>query len=196
MGLGTTARATATATVAGIGSITSLTITSPGVGYTSSNPPVVLFGDPLIEREEIGVSSYAGDSGVIVGFGTTTFVSQTQFIFDLFIPVDSYLRHDEISGYAYTISGITTSDYFVTFNTNIGVANTERTSYRSNNSVVAIGTQFVDNVYEVADYQIVEKNIVGVGTTYVKRIFTNVSGVSSDITQFFSSTVLTFDSDV
>mgnify|MGYP001551685019 CR=1 FL=1 len=43
---------------------------------------------------------------------------------------------------------------------------------------------------------VVEKNIVGVGTTYVKRIFTNVAGISSDITQFFSSTVLTFDSDV
>ena len=65
VGLGTTARATATATIAGIGSVASLSITSPGVGYTSSNPPVVLFGDPLIEREKIGVSSYAGDSGVI-----------------------------------------------------------------------------------------------------------------------------------
>ena len=196
VGLGTTARATATATIAGIGSVASLSITSPGVGYTSSNPPVVLFGDPLIEREKIGVSSYAGDSGVIVGFGTTTFGSQTQFIFDLFVPVDSYLRHDEISGYASTISGITTSDYFVTFNTNVGSANTERTSYRTDNSIVAIGTQFIDNVYEVADYQVIEKNIVGVGSTYVKRIFTNIAGVSSDISEFFSSTTLTFDSDV
>ena len=69
VGIGTTQRASATATVSS-GSVNSVTVVNPGLGYTTSNPPSVLIEDPRTIREEIGVSSYRGDYGIIVGFGT------------------------------------------------------------------------------------------------------------------------------
>ena len=71
-----------------------MAITNPGLGYTQTNPPLVLFSPPTRGVEENKVVSYNGDSGVIVGFGTTSVgIGTTQFIFDLHIPNDSFLRN-------------------------------------------------------------------------------------------------------
>ncbi len=51
-GVGTTARALATATVTN-GVVSGITVTSPGVAYTSGNPPQVLIASPNYTREEI-----------------------------------------------------------------------------------------------------------------------------------------------
>ena len=51
----------------------------------------------------------------------------------------------------------------------------------------------LDNIYQVASTQTVNVNVIGVGTTAVRRVFTNIVGYS---TESFSSTLITFDSTV
>ena len=103
--------------------VDTITITNAGTGYTTTNPPVVSIGAPEAVRSfKTDVDSYAGDFGTIVGFGTTTVSGKNQVIFDFYIPADSPLR--EVSGAyglvstATTVSGITTGDFFVSYNTN------------------------------------------------------------------------------
>ena len=73
-------------------------------------------------EEENTVGSYGGDSGIIVGFGTTTVgvATRYQLVFDLHIPASSDLRNSNITGTAVTISGISTGDYFIVNDSNVG----------------------------------------------------------------------------
>jgi hypothetical protein len=200
IGFGTTAAqntAVASATVSG-GVVTGITVTFGGGGYISTTPPQVLIESPGIIKETGGVASYAGDSGVIVGFGTTTISSADQIIFDLHIPTNSYLRDTSVVGTALTLSGIGTGDYFLVYDSNVGFATTSITSRDTSNNVIGIGTNFVDNVYQVesvSNVSVANTAIgiatVGAGTTIVRRIFARISGIS---TINFSSTNITFDS--
>ena len=185
VGIGTTQKATATATLTS-GSVTSISIVSSGTGYTSTNPPAVLIEPPTLLNEVADTVNYSGDSGVIVGFGTTALES----IFDLFIPTDSFLRDNTLVGSAITISGISTGDFFIVYNSNIGSASTVINSLNSSNEIIGIGTQFLDNVYQVSSYSDIQVNITGVGTTSVRRVYVK-TGIS---TVDFSSTSITFDS--
>ena len=189
VGLGTVATFTSTISVGGTVSLVS--VVNAGSGYTSSNPPLVIIEPPIPKTEVIAGVTYNGDFGVIVGFGRTTITSLTKMIFDLHIPSDSYLRNSTIVGTAYTLSSISSGDYFVVYDSNIGVASTNVVSRRIDGSSIGIGTQFIDNVYQIDTTEIIEKNIAGIGITYVKRIFTRISGIS---TIAFDSTNITFDS--
>ena len=66
---------------------------NPGSGYTSTNPPLVLIGPPARQTESCDViqnTGYSGDSGIIVGLGTTSVgVGSTGLMFHLHIPLDS-----------------------------------------------------------------------------------------------------------
>ena len=189
VGVGSTA--TATATVAVDGTISGFTITNPGSGYTNTNPPVVLISPPPYSRdEEIDVTDYKGDSGVIVGFGTTTVgAATTQFIFDLHIPYDSVLRNSRISGAAQTLSTINPNDYFIVTNSNIGSASTSIISIDPyDSSTAGIGTSYIDNVYVVQSVENVERSITGIGTTVFRRVFVNVNDSFSYGTPFSVST--------
>ncbi|MAG49890.1 hypothetical protein CMO86_09670, partial [Candidatus Woesearchaeota archaeon] len=96
--------ATARVTISAGGTISALTLTNVGTGYTTDKPPVVLISPPTDEEEENLITNYFGDSGVIVGFGTTTVSGvTTQFIFDLHIPYESKLRETTIVGTAVTL---------------------------------------------------------------------------------------------
>jgi hypothetical protein len=202
IGFGTTAAqntAVASATVSG-GVVTGITVTFGGGGYISTTPPQVLIESPGIIKETGGVASYAGDSGVIVGFGTTTVSSVDKIIFDLHIPTNSYLRDTSVVGTALTLSGIGTGDYFLVYDSNVGFATTSITSRDTSNNIIGIGTNFVDNVYQVesvSNVSVANTAIgiatVGAGTTIVKRILARISGIS---TVDFSSTNITFDSTV
>ena len=78
VGVGSTSTTAFGAPIIGAdGTITGIAITSVGAGYTSSNPPMVLISPPVWSEEENKVDYYQGDSGIIVGFGTTTTVSYT-----------------------------------------------------------------------------------------------------------------------
>jgi hypothetical protein len=190
IGIGTAS--TATVSISS-GSVTSIDIVNPGTGYTFTNPPIVLIESPTVIKETNKVSDYQGDSGIIVGFGTTTVGSVNKIILDLFIPEDSYLRQQVLTGTAVTISSLNTGDYFVVYNSNVGFASTSIVSFDINGNSIGVGTEFIDNVYQVESSEIIEREIVGIGTTYLNRIFINTSPFNSDS---FSSTLITFDSSV
>ena len=67
-------------------------------------------------------------------------------------------------------------------------------------NAIGVSTQFVDNVYQVYSSEIIETNVIGVGVTYVNRIFTNVGIYNaesfSSLTITFDSTSYTFDSGI
>ena len=88
---------------------------------------MVLISPPVWSEEENKVDYYQGDSGIIVGFGTTTIGAGStnyQLIFDLHIPLTSDLRDSNITGTAVTISGISTGDFFIVNNSTVGSATT------------------------------------------------------------------------
>lgn len=200
IGFGTTAAqntALASATVSG-GVVTGIAVTFGGGGYISTTPPQVLIESPGIIKETNTVTSYVGDSGVIVGFGTTTVSSIDKIIFDLHIPTNSYLRDTSVVGTALTLSGIGAGDYFLVYDSNVGFATTSIISKDINNNIIGIGTNFVDNVYQVesvSNVSVANTTIgiatVGAGTTIVRRILARISGIS---TVTFSSSNITFDS--
>ena len=153
-----------------------MTLTNVGTGYTTDKPPVVLISPPTDEEEENLITNYLGDSGVIVGFGTTTVSGvTTQFIFDLHIPYESELRETTIVGTAVTLSSLGVNDYFIVSNSNVGSATTSITSIdHIDSSTAGVGKSFVDNVYVVQSVQNVERNIIGIGTSVFRRVFVNV----------------------
>ena len=173
VGLGTTAIGISSITA---GVVTSITLTNSGTGYTSTNPPQVLISPPVLVVETDSVSSYEGDYGIVVGFGTTTQSSIDKFVFDFHLPQDSYLRNTSYVGTAITISQVDANDYFVVYNSNIGIASTNITSRDIDNIDIGIGTVFVDNVYQVDSASTVESNIIGIGITHVRRVYARVVG--------------------
>ena len=158
--------------------------------YTTSTPPSVLIGPPTKETETNDVFSYEGDSGIIVGLGTTVVgVGTTQMIFDFHIPYDSVLRDSTIVGTAITLSSISVDDYFIVRNSSVGIATTSITSlYSDNSTVIGIGTEFSDNVYAVDSVQLVSKGVAGVSTV-VKRVFANVTNVPAGVVGITTSVV-------
>lgn len=171
IGVGTTATITASVTS---GIVTSLTISNPGSGYTSTNPPQILIEYPSLKYEKIEDVSYEGDFGIIVGINTTSVgVASTGITFDLFVPTNSYLRDTNLTvGIATTgISGIKTDYYFTVFNSNIGMG---VNSLNSSNNIVGVGTTCLDNVYQVAAVSIAQTTVPGVGLTNVSRVTVSV----------------------
>ena len=80
VGLDTTARATATATVSVAGTVSAISVGSTvGFGYTNQSSPIVLISPPTIEQEKNTIVSYEGDFGLITGIGTT---STTEILLD------------------------------------------------------------------------------------------------------------------
>ena len=178
VGLGTTARATATATLTG-DTVSSITVSTPGVGYTRTSVPQVLIEAPKLTRETNRTSLYEGDFGEIVGLTSTSVgVASTGFVMDLFIPVDSFLRNTKVVGAAVTLSDISTGDYFTVKNSNVGSGVTSL--YQTGNAL-GVTTQFLDSVYEVAAVSVATTAVAGVGITYVKRVTVSVEDLG-DIT--------------
>ncbi len=189
-GGGSTGVGLATANISSAGTVTSVIIsyggTDTGFAYTSTNPPAVLIQPPIIEREKINVDSYEGDSGVIVGVGTTTSGSQQQFYFDLFIPQGSYLRDTNIVSTAVTVSGLGTDDYFVAFDTNASIGSTFATESGDGTTTVGIGTTQLDAVYRVKSVETRTMVNVTAGSTIgfstdVRRVFVNIDSYNIGI---------------
>ena len=173
------------------GIVTSVNIINPGSGYTTDSQPLVLVETPTLPREVKSVISYSGDNGIIVGFGTTTITNIDKFIFDFYIPENSFLRNSTLVGSAITISSINTGDYFIVYESTAGVASTSIYSRSLEYDFVGYGTQFIDNVYQVDSAETVVKNISGLGTVYARRVFTRISGIG---TVNYSSTLVSYDS--
>ena len=198
VGLGSTLRASAYASITS-GIVTSIKVTNPGVGYTRSNPPVVLVASPAATYETFSNVQYEGDFGIIVGIGSLKVGVTTAIYLDLFVPPNSPLRNSKINpvGIASTgISGIQTGYYLSVSNSNFGKA---LNSIRDDGSLIGIGTTCIDNVYQVLSNQVVSTQIAGIGTTSVTRIYVGVASYSGfNFNQYssytFDSTFVTFDS--
>jgi hypothetical protein len=178
VGLGITQRASAISSITS-GIVTSITVTSPGTAYTSTNPPVVLIENPKVSNyiEDISSVTYEGDFGIISGISTTSVgVASTGIVFDLVIPSNSFLRDSSIVGTAITVSGIKTDYYFVVYNSNIGNG---VISLRQDGSVVGIGSTFLDNVYSVSAVSIAQTSVVGFGITYVAKVTVSVANYNN-----------------
>ena len=179
VGLGSTQRATATSSITA-GIVTTITVTTPGTGYTSTNAPSVLIESPVTKREKVNSATYTGDFGIIVGVNSTSVgVASTGIVFDLHVPMNSFLRDTSIVGTAVTLSGISTEYYFVVSNSNIGSGITGITT--SSGVTVGIATQFIDSIYEVASVSIAQTHVyisdpaVGTGLTSIARVVVGVS---------------------
>jgi len=216
VGLGSTATATAVVTN---DTVTSINVSYGGTGYTTA--PQVLIDPPPLVSETNDVLSYNGDSGTVVGFGTTVASNIDKLIFDFHIPQNSYFRDSSIVGTAITVSGISVGDYFVIDNSNVGFAETAIVSRGIDNSNVgfaetaivsrgidntAVGTgiSFFDNVYQVESATVVSIantsigiSTVGTALTSIVRVETRISGLStfnfSNSQAYWDSTVYTFD---
>jgi len=200
VGLGSTQRASVLSVVSSAGTVSNIVVSSPGTGYTTSNPPVVLIEPPAVTKETIDSVSYIGDFGTIVGYGISTISGSDKNIFDLYIPQDSFLRDTDVVGTAITVSQIQVGDFFVVQNSNVGAASTNFFTYRTNGSIIGLSTQYVDGIYQVDTIETHYKNVVGVGTTVIKRVFAVVeptTGISTigmgSSTIFFDSTYYTWD---
>ena len=217
VGLGTTLRATATASITS-GIVTTITVSyggtsefnTTGTGYTSANPPLVLISPPTTPSviEKNTVSNYFGDQGVIVGFGTTASGANNQAVFQFFIPAESPLRDGDITNPGLgnsALSGIQTGDYFVVRNSTVGIGSTTFATARRDGTQIGFTTHFIlngdyvgnniDCVYQVADYHDVETFITGHGypsgvTTHVRQVNANISGIG---TIKFDVSTITFD---
>ena len=182
MGLGSTSVGSAVASISS-GIVTTLNLSGYGTGYTSV--PDVLIEPPKQVSEKINVLSYTGDYGVVVGVGTTVSSSQNQFIFDLYIPTDSYMRDTDVVGSAITVSGLSTGDFLTVYDTSISIGGTFNSEY-TNSNPIGIGTTFLDCVYQVESVEtrtmtnVTAGSSVGI-TTEVRRIFVNVDTVGTGI---------------
>ena len=128
----------------------------------------------VVERNN--AQEYAGDFGRIVGYGLQEFGGVDEITVDLYIPEDSYMRDPVRLGAAATsICGLSTGDFFVISDSNVGFANTTNISVGINTGeIIGVGTQYIDNIYQVKDLAIVSSTIPGIGTTSVLRVGTNI----------------------
>ena len=177
-GIGTTARATATATLTD-GVVSAITVTSPGLAYTSGKPPQVIISQPTYIREENSIDSYNGDYGIVSGVGIVTNIAGIGMTyglaFDMWIPATSPLRDSAIvTPDPISVSGLTTGHYFMVKGSNIGSG---VTSLDASGHSIGIGTTALDNIYQVSHY--VGLSTVGFGSTVpgtnnLRRVFTAV----------------------
>jgi len=176
IGFGSTLAARATASISS-GIVTTITVTSPGSFYTTTNPPQVLIETPDVKSFTLDNVIYQGDFGVITGIASTSIIgiATIGLALDLYIPRNSYLRNPAIVGTAITMSGIQTGYYFVIDNSNVG---NSPTTYDINNNVIGIGSTYLDNVYQVAQVSTASSTIAGVGVTFIKRVVVRVSNNS------------------
>ena len=156
--------ALATATITN-GSITSVNVTNPGVGYTRSNPPKVIVATPKGSNEVItGIANTAGFSGIITGISTAVGTSGNPLALKFFANIPGG-----------TFGGLTNGYPIYIYDTSVGTGVTSIDS--GNSAVVGIGTTYLDNVYYVRSLSSSgtnaeflanvdsNSNIVGIATT-------------------------------
>ena len=177
-GVGTTSgNATANATVSAAGTISAISVSYAGFGYTNTNPPLVMIEPESVTQDTLTSIKYDGDFGHIVGIATTAVAGVgTAFQLDLFIPKDSVLRDTSVVGTAVTVSGIGSGHYFTTFETNIGSG---LTSYENaiGTSPVGVGTSFIDNIYKVHSAKTIQGPVLGIGATTLRRVTVSVNSI-------------------
>jgi len=150
--------AAATAIVGAGGTIESISITNPGFGYSVA--PKVFIETPSPLKERFSSCKIEGDFGLVVGVGTSAVGVGTT--------TPRLLFTVETTTPGLTITGVSTGDYFVIKNSNIGNGTT---SILSDGTVIGIGATYLDNVYRVDD-------ITRVGSSSTVTIHSNISSLT------------------
>lgn len=135
-----TETASAIGTISIGGTLSSVTITNPGFGYTVAPRAIVETIDPSIENT-VSIPNIKGFNGNIIGIGTTTSSGQLALKFNIERDKDENNNSVNISdefgpGYAILV-----------YNTNVGSGVT--TVDGDDNSIIGIGTNFLDNIYYI-----------------------------------------------
>jgi hypothetical protein len=164
IGIGTTA--TATIGVSSAGTLTTpITITNPGLGYSTGIVPSVIVPLPDPTYENIfNISLVNGFSGIITGITTTTGSGGNPLALKFYLNVAS-------SGILTTLQ---TGYPIYIFDTRVG--NGVTSIDNSNNAVVGIGSTFLDNIYYI--HQISLSDTVGIITCNIKSN-TSIIGLTS-----------------
>ena len=169
--LKTSNTATATATINSEGTVTGITVTNPGVGYTFV--PEVSIESPKAVEEAFSNIGYNGDKGVIIGINTAENGSNSGVSTDSPALTFDLYTTQQLPGAASTKSGIVTGQYIVIKGTSFGDGIVSIGTHTS--KVVSVGNSFADNVYQVGHYV-----DVGAGST-IRRITCNISTPLSGI---------------
>ena len=131
VGIGTTATASVTITN---GSVTAISITNPGLGYSAFTPPQVIIDLPPFKNEKItSINNVEGFTGIVTGISTTTVSGQS--VLKLFFRADK-AANSLLVGYPVFIKDTTVGTGVISVDTH-------------NSSVVGVGTTFLDNIYKV-----------------------------------------------
>tara|TARA_R100001463_G_scaffold29565_4_gene67181 strand:+ start:6528 stop:10223 length:3696 start_codon:yes stop_codon:yes gene_type:complete len=137
------------------------------------------FTNPIVTKESVTVS---GDTGSIVGIGST--VKGIQFEF--YIPLDSPLRENQYGGL--TKTGISTGDYFIVNRSNVGAGVTAKSGIGTNFETVGITTQFLDGVYQVSHLtQVGSGQTMRVHVEIEKDHGLNFTGLTSGVGAYYGS---------
>ena len=169
-------RAEATATVSAAGTISAVSVTNPGAGYTTSNPPKVVVGIPTARTElitnfnELGVEGF---SGIITAITSGTFNSQKAITFS-FTGLKDYTTSGELQT-AGSIDTLKVGYPIMIYNTSVGGGTVS--VYENDSTIIGIGTSYLDNIYYVAAYNDSTVN-TGVITCYVSSS-TDISGITT-----------------
>ena len=126
--------------------------------------------DAPVQVERAIKAKYDGDHGPIVGINTGFVGANYGLFIDTFIPVDSRFRDGSIVGMSKTVSTLGFEDYVVIHSSQFGPS-TGTTSFRNDNSLIGIGTENVDNIYQVLQSTLETGTVAGIGSTTVNRIF-------------------------
>ena len=163
--------ATATATIDSDGTVTGITVTNPGVGYTFT--PLVSIESPKSIEESFSNIGYNGDRGTIIGINTAENGSNSGVSTDSPALTFDLYTTQQLPGASSTKSGIVTGQYIVIKGTSFGDGIVSIGTHTS--KVVSVGNSFADNVYQVGHYV-----DVGAGST-IRRITCNISTPLSGI---------------
>ena len=170
-------RAEATATVSAAGTVASISVTNTGTGYTNSTPPNAIVGINTLARTEkiTKFENVQGFTGIITGINETTDSGGQKSIKFNFTALDDYTFEGELK-VAGDITSLAVGYPVVISDTKVGNGVTSVNG--SDNSVVGIGTSFLDNIYIVKEYTmtntadgeiicnvISSSNLTGIGST-------------------------------
>jgi len=134
-------KAVADTVVSSAGTITSVTITNPGSGYTTSATPSLITKLPDANKELIdGIRFVSGYSGIITGISTTTGTGGNPLAikFDL-----EFNQTDDIDSLLVNYPILVS---------NTAVGNGITSIDGDDNAVIGIGTTFADNIYYVHSF--------------------------------------------
>ena len=136
-----------------------------GLGQSINNIRIVGLGTTAVV-ETIASPTYEGDYGKVIGISTNaTGINTTspRIIFDFIPDPDIFTQSGAQNKIQFT--GISTGDYFVIRNSNIGSGVTSIDNHETN--IVGGGTSFIDNVYRAAQ-------VVAIAGTDARRVSANV----------------------